>query len=94
MTGRDTRGHCSRSCRAHWRRLSGSVDRAARQASYGGTSLQECPGTQGNSVDDFLQTMGLMAAALQFDCSDCHVGAGTVIDLIRTCLATMTGLHS
>jgi photosynthetic reaction center cytochrome c subunit len=28
-------------------------------------------------VDDFIQTMGLMAAALQFDCSDCHVGAGT-----------------
>jgi photosynthetic reaction center cytochrome c subunit len=32
---------------------------------------------KGISVDDFLQTMGLMAAALQFDCSDCHVGAGT-----------------
>ena len=28
-------------------------------------------------VDDFIETMGLMAAALQFDCSDCHVGAGT-----------------
>src|SRR5439155_9260788 len=28
-------------------------------------------------VDDFLGTMGIMAAALQFDCSDCHVGAGT-----------------
>src|SRR5215510_4810093 len=32
---------------------------------------------KGIPVDDFLQTMGLMAAALQFDCSDCHVGAGT-----------------
>ena len=32
---------------------------------------------KGISVDDFLQTMGIMAAALQFDCSDCHLGAGT-----------------
>jgi photosynthetic reaction center cytochrome c subunit len=32
---------------------------------------------KGISVDDFLETMGLMTAALQFDCSDCHVGAGT-----------------
>src|SRR5215468_11362189 len=51
----------------------------------------QAPAPQGNSdqvfknvqalkgipVDDFLQTMGLMTAALQFDCSDCHVGAGT-----------------
>jgi photosynthetic reaction center cytochrome c subunit len=32
---------------------------------------------KGTSVDDFLGTMGLMAAALGFDCSDCHTGAGT-----------------
>ena len=32
---------------------------------------------RGITVDDFMQTMGLMAAALQFDCSDCHVRAGT-----------------
>src|SRR5262245_52049678 len=32
---------------------------------------------KGITVDDFLGTMGIMAAALQFDCSDCHVGAGT-----------------
>jgi photosynthetic reaction center cytochrome c subunit len=32
---------------------------------------------KGISVDDFLGTMGIMTAALQFDCSDCHVGAGT-----------------
>jgi photosynthetic reaction center cytochrome c subunit len=32
---------------------------------------------RGIPVDDFLQTMGIMAAALQFDCSDCHAGAGT-----------------
>jgi photosynthetic reaction center cytochrome c subunit len=32
---------------------------------------------KGIPVDDFLGTMGIMAAALQFDCSDCHVAAGT-----------------
>ncbi len=32
---------------------------------------------KGIPVDDFMQTMGIMAAALQFDCSDCHEGAGT-----------------
>jgi photosynthetic reaction center cytochrome c subunit len=32
---------------------------------------------KGITVDDFMQTMGIMAAALQFDCSDCHEGAGT-----------------
>ncbi len=32
---------------------------------------------KGISVDDFLQTMGIMTAALQFDCADCHTNAGT-----------------
>src|SRR5215831_21358425 len=32
---------------------------------------------KGISVDDFLGTMGIMTAALQFDCSDCHEAAGT-----------------
>jgi hypothetical protein len=32
---------------------------------------------KGIPVDDFLGTMGIMAAALQFDCSDCHRNAGT-----------------
>jgi len=32
---------------------------------------------KGIPVDEFLQTMGLMTAALQFDCSTCHVDAGT-----------------
>jgi photosynthetic reaction center cytochrome c subunit len=32
---------------------------------------------RGISVDDFLGAMGLMTAALQSDCADCHVGAGT-----------------
>ena len=32
---------------------------------------------RGIPVDDFMQTMGLMSVALQFDCSDCHQDAGT-----------------
>jgi photosynthetic reaction center cytochrome c subunit len=32
---------------------------------------------KGIPVDDFLETMGIMTAALQFDCSDCHANAGT-----------------
>src|SRR5215467_3843033 len=32
---------------------------------------------KGIPVDDFLQTMGIMTAALQFDCADCHANAGT-----------------
>ena len=31
---------------------------------------------KGIPVDEFLGTMGIMAASLQFDCSDCHVNAG------------------
>jgi hypothetical protein len=39
------------------------------------------------TVDDFLASMGVMAAALGYDCADCHPGAGTdkvdfVIDTI------------
>ena len=32
---------------------------------------------KGIPVDDFMGTMGVMSAALGFDCSECHVGAGT-----------------
>jgi hypothetical protein len=32
---------------------------------------------RGIPVDDFMGTMGLMSAALGFDCSECHTGAGT-----------------
>jgi hypothetical protein len=32
---------------------------------------------KGIPVDDFMETMGLISAALSFDCSDCHYGAGT-----------------
>jgi hypothetical protein len=29
---------------------------------------------KGIPVDDFMETMGIVAASLDFDCSDCHVG--------------------
>ena len=32
---------------------------------------------KGLPLDDFMETMGIMTAALQFDCSDCHANAGT-----------------
>src|SRR5882724_1180949 len=32
---------------------------------------------KGIPVDDFMGTMGVMCAALGFDCSDCHTNAGT-----------------
>jgi photosynthetic reaction center cytochrome c subunit len=32
---------------------------------------------KGIPADDFMGTMGVMSAALGFDCSECHIGAGT-----------------
>src|SRR5215469_7387600 len=32
---------------------------------------------RGIPVDDFMGKMGIMSAALGFDCSECHTGAGT-----------------
>jgi hypothetical protein len=32
---------------------------------------------KGIPVDDFMGTMGLMSAAVGYDCSECHLGAGT-----------------
>src|SRR6188768_3521207 len=32
---------------------------------------------RGIPVDDFLDTMGIMSAALGFDCAECHLNAGT-----------------
>lgn len=32
---------------------------------------------KGIPVDDFLATMGIMSAAVGYDCSECHIGAGT-----------------
>jgi hypothetical protein len=62
--------------------------RATAQASQPGTAAK--PQTAGEvfknvttstlkgiTVDDFMGSMGVMSAALGFDCSDCHTGAGT-----------------
>src|SRR5579863_669425 len=32
---------------------------------------------KGLTVDDFLETMGVISADLSYDCSNCHPGAGT-----------------
>src|SRR5580692_3739940 len=32
---------------------------------------------KGIPVDDFMGTMGLMSAAIGYDCSECHIGAAT-----------------
>jgi hypothetical protein len=32
---------------------------------------------KGIPVDDFMDTMGIMSAAVGYDCSECHTGAGT-----------------
>ena len=56
---------------------------AAPQASSQGkaqTSDQVFKNVQvlkGIPVDDFMDTMGLMSAAVGYDCSECHLGAGT-----------------
>jgi hypothetical protein len=65
----------------------GLIDRAKSQA--GAATSQTKPKTAGETfknvtsstlkgltVDDFMGAMGVMAAALGFDCSNCHPGAG------------------
>src|SRR5580704_10911032 len=32
---------------------------------------------KGIPLDDFMGTMGVMSASVGFDCSECHIGAGT-----------------
>src|SRR5579883_2689402 len=66
------------------------VDRASAQAKPGATALPTAGKTAGEAfknvttaslkgltVDDFLGAMGVMAAALGYDCADCHPGAGS-----------------
>jgi photosynthetic reaction center cytochrome c subunit len=58
---------------------------AALAAQTGGTAQPQMAETvfkniqvlKGIPVDDFLDTMGIMSAALGFDCAECHMGAGT-----------------
>src|SRR3984893_16688199 len=62
--------------------LMGAVSAVAQPASQEKPLLAEqvfknTQALKGIPVDDFLETMGVMSAALQFDCSDCHANAGT-----------------
>ncbi len=55
---------------------------ATQPASPGGALLAEqafknVQALKGISAADFMGTMGIMTAALGFDCSECHVAAGT-----------------
>jgi hypothetical protein len=63
-----------------------TVDRAAAQASQAtpaakpaGEAFKNVSTStlKGLTVDDFLGAMGVMAAALGYDCADCHPGAGS-----------------
>ena len=61
--------------------LAGSALPAQQAAPSGPTSEKVFKNVQvlkDIPVDDFLGSMGIMCAALGFDCSDCHTGAGTV----------------
>jgi hypothetical protein len=59
------------------------VNRAAAQASQvakpAGEAFKNVTTStlKGLTVDDFLGAMGVMAAALGYDCADCHPGAGS-----------------
>ncbi len=41
------------------------------------TAFKNIQVLKGIPLDDFMGTMGVMSAALGFDCSECHTGAGT-----------------
>src|ERR1041385_6653388 len=61
--------------------IGGAIARA-QNAPQQGTLLSEqvfknVQVLKGIPVDDFMETMGVMCASLQFDCSDCHANAGT-----------------
>src|SRR5262245_24627205 len=60
----------------------GAADTPSAQTAPGGPLLAEqafknIQALKGISAADFMGTMGIMTAALGFDCSECHVAAGT-----------------
>jgi photosynthetic reaction center cytochrome c subunit len=60
--------------------LLGVMVAAPQAASQGQMSDQVFKNVQvlkGIPVDDFMATMGIMSAAVGYDCSECHTGAGT-----------------
>ena len=59
-------------------RASAQVAAAAKAQTAGEVFKNVTTSTlKGITVDDFMGSMGVMSAALGFDCSDCHTGAGT-----------------
>ncbi len=54
-----------------------SVPLAAQQPQAAETVFKNIQVLKGIPVDDFMDTMGIMSAALGWDCSECHTGAGT-----------------
>src|SRR5882724_7511678 len=59
----------------------GSIAPAQTPAAPKGKMVEEVfknvQALKGISVDDFLQTMGVMSAAIGYDCAECHNNAGT-----------------
>ena len=66
---------------AVWLVCAGAPQAAAQQAPTTGKMSDEVfknvQALKGITVDDFLGTMGVMSAAIGYDCSECHIGAGT-----------------
>jgi hypothetical protein len=50
---------------------------APRTALTSEQAFKNIQALKGIPVDDFMGTMGIMSAALGFDCAECHKGAGT-----------------
>jgi hypothetical protein len=65
----DPRGYSHYEHGTVWRNAGDCPKLGTRQTAHGGAGLQEHPGAPGISVDDFMETMGVMSASLQFDCS-------------------------
>src|SRR5262245_58559803 len=63
--------------RAAGRQASGGQGAPATAPPKAEQAFKNIRALTGISVDDFMGTMGLMSAALGFDCQECHDAAGT-----------------
>jgi len=55
----------------------GAPAKASQTAMMSEQAFKNIQALKGIPADDFMGTMGIMSAALGFDCSECHVNAGT-----------------
>jgi len=88
-SGRSSRGSLSYSTEKTARRpvlslfgsqafgLGGGQAASAERPQTSEQAFRNVQALKGISVDDFMGTMGIMSAALGFDCSECHNAAGT-----------------